>query len=180
MRPSALPERLELRCLGAEWRVEYSSVFAQVEGQARTVAREKPERLLLVAGDVRDTVACRAALRRWLRRKARSTVVPRLAVLAYERGFSTGPVSVRAQRTRWASCSRQGAISLNVRLLFLPPELVDYVLLHELCHTVRMDHSAAFWALLRKHDPECLAKRRLLRDAHLFVPGWFDTLCRGV
>ena len=164
------PERLVLRCLGAEWRVEYSSSPMV----AQTAIRERPGRLLIVSGDVEDAGACRAALRRWLSRKARTTVAARLKVLAYEHGFEAGSVSVRAQRTRWASCSRRGEISLNVKLLFLPAHLVDYVLLHELCHTVRMDHSAAFWALMREHDPECKINSRLLKEAHHHVPPWFD------
>ncbi len=139
----------------------------------RTVVRERPGRRLAVSGDTGDALACRAALRRWLVRKARTTILPRLAVLAYEHGFATGAVSVRAQRTRWASCSHRRAISLNVKLLFLPPELVDYVLLHELCHTVRPDHSQAFWTLLGKHDPDWKTKRRQMREAHRFVPPWF-------
>jgi predicted metal-dependent hydrolase len=165
------PERLALQCLGTEWGVEYSSS----PSVAKTTIRERPGRLLIVRGDVDDAGACRAALRRWLGRKARTTIAARLKVLAYEHGFEAGPISVRAQRTRWASCSRRGAISLNAKLLFLPPDLVDYVLLHELCHTVRMDHSAAFWALLKEHDPECRSKRRLLKEAHRHVPPWFDT-----
>jgi hypothetical protein len=128
----------------------------------------------MVHGDERDAEACRAALRRWLARKARTTLAPRLAVLACEHGFDLGPVSIRMQRTRWASCSRRRVISLNVKLLFLPPELVDYVLLHELCHTVRPDHSAAFWNLLSEHEPDYRAKRRRMKEAHRFIPGWFE------
>ena len=60
-----------------------------------------------------------------------------------------------------------------MKLLFLPSDLVDYVLLHELCHTVRMDHSAAFWALMAEHDPDCRAKRRLIKHADRHVPPWF-------
>jgi predicted metal-dependent hydrolase len=167
-----LPKDLVLRCLGAEWRVDYSPARAG-GGGAKTTVRESPDRRLVVTGDTDDERACRAALRRWLVRKARTTLVPRLAVLAYEHGFATGTVSVRAQRTRWASCSPRGAISLNVKLLFLPPELVDYVLLHELCHTARPDHSQAFWTLLGTHDLDWKAKRKHMRDAHRLVPPWF-------
>jgi predicted metal-dependent hydrolase len=167
-----LPEGLALRCLGAQWRVDYAPVPARGAG-AKTTVREFPDRRLVVSGDTGDQRACRAALRRWLVRKARTTIVPRLVVLAYEHGFATGTVSVRAQRTRWASCSHRGAISLNVKLLFLPPELVDYVLLHELCHTVRPDHSQAFWTLLGTHDPDWKGKRKQVRDAHRLIPPWF-------
>jgi predicted metal-dependent hydrolase len=166
------PEDLVLRCLGAEWRVDYAPARAGGAG-AKTTVRQLPDRRLVVTGDTGDDRACRAALRRWLVRKARTTLVPRLAVLAYEHGFATGTVSVRAQRTRWASCSPRGAISLNVKLLFLPPELVDYVLLHELCHTLRPDHSQAFWTLLSTHDPDWKVKRKHMRDSHRLVPPWF-------
>lgn len=171
--PTELPAVLELRCLGAEWGVEYLPSRAGPGATMRTAVRERPGRRLVVQGGLGDAAACRAALRRWLTRKARTTIVPRLAVLAHEHGFAMGPVSVRAQRTRWASCSRRRAISLNVKLLFLPPALVDYVLLHELCHTVVPDHSPAFWVLLAEHDPDCRVKSKLMREAHRYVPPWF-------
>jgi predicted metal-dependent hydrolase len=63
---------------------------------------------------------------------------------------------------------------LNARLLFLRPEVVDYVLLHELCHTVEMNHSPRFWTLLGYHDPECRVHRKLLRSAGESVPTWLD------
>jgi predicted metal-dependent hydrolase len=170
----ALPRVLELRCLETQWTVDYTPPRAGAGAGKRTVARERPGRLVVVYGDEEDAAACRAALRRWLARKARTTIVPRLAVLACEHGFPLGPVSVRRQRTRWASCSRRHSVSLNIKLLFLPPELVDYVLLHELCHTVRPDHSAGFWALLSEHEPDYRAKRRQMREAHRFIPEWFE------
>ncbi len=83
-----------------------------------------------------------------------------------------GRVSIRQQRTRWGSCSRGNSISLNAKLLFLPPELVEYVLLHELCHTRAMDHSARFWAIVAEHDPGFERHRRALKDAGRFVPPW--------
>jgi predicted metal-dependent hydrolase len=173
-----MPREIELPCLGATWTVEYASVRAGATDEKgtgiRTLVRERPGRRLVVHGDEEDGAACRAALRRWLVRRARKTLVPRLAVLAYENGFTLGPVSVRMQRTRWASCSRRGAVSLNAKLLFLSPELVDYVLLHELCHTVRPDHSPAFWSLLSEYDPGCRGKRRELRNAQAVIPAWFD------
>ncbi len=170
----ALPRVLELPCLGTKWKVDYVAPRAGAGAGKRTVARERSGRQLAVHGEEKDTAACQAALRRWMVRKARMTLVPRLAVLACEHGFALGPVSVRMQRTRWASCSRRHAVSLNVKLLFLPPELVDYVLLHELCHTLRPDHSAAFWALLAERQPDYRAKRRRMREAHRFVPEWFE------
>jgi predicted metal-dependent hydrolase len=106
--------------------------------------------------------------------------------VAAERGFDLGQngkvsrIVVRSQRSRWGSCSRRGTISLNAKLLFLPPGLVEYVFLHELCHTQRMDHSKAYWALLRRHVPDCKRHARTLRATPGLVPAWVDATRAGV
>lgn len=69
-------------------------------------------------------------------------------------GISVGSVSVRDQTTRWGSCSQVGTLSLNWRLVLLPPLLHDHVILHELAHRVNMNHSDKFWNQLAKWDPE--------------------------
>ncbi|MHB9149533.1 MAG: M48 family metallopeptidase [Thermoleophilia bacterium] len=127
---------------------------------------------LLVSGAVGHPEACRAALRRWLSRKARIHLVALLAGVGQEEGLSYSTVTVRGQRTRWGSCSRRGAISLNRHLLFLPPRLVRYVLLHELCHTVRPDHSPRFWEEVRRREPQAERLRKELRVAGRCVPRW--------
>jgi len=85
-----------------------------------------------------------------LRRKAQSVLPAQLARLAKLHGFEYTGVTIRKSRTRWGSCSSKRTISLSFYLLLLPDHLIEYVLLHELCHTVRMNHSPAFWALLNK------------------------------
>ena len=75
---------------------------------------------------------------------------------------------------RWGSCSRRRTISLNARLLFFAPDLVDYVLLHELCHTVCMNHSARFWKLLASLEPSCRAIHKQMRDGWKRVPAWVE------
>jgi len=81
-------------------------------------------------------------------------------------------VLVRSQRSRWGSCSRRRAISLNQKLLFVPPPLVRYVFLHELCHTVHFDHSPAFWAFLAQREPRWKALDEELDMAWRYVPLW--------
>jgi len=83
-----------------------------------------------------------------LRRKAQAVLPARLAKLAELHGFQYSGVKIRKSRSRWGSCSTKKAINLSLYLMLLPEHLIDYVLLHELCHTVRMNHSPAFWALL--------------------------------
>jgi len=91
-----------------------------------------------------------------------------------QRGFKFGRVLVKSQRTRWGSCSRRKTISLNLKLLFIPQDLAQYVLIHELCHTVHLNHSQKFWALLTRHEPDCKNKEKELRSAGRFVPAWID------
>ena len=86
----------------------------------------------------------------------------RLKNLAQEHHFSYNSCTVRDVRTRWGSCNTRGNISLNIQLVLLPQRLIDYVLLHELCHTVEMNHSARFWALLDRCTAPARAKE--LRD----------------
>jgi predicted metal-dependent hydrolase len=84
------------------------------------------------------------------RAKARRQLITRLNQLAEKHGFTYNRVYIRNQRTRWGSCSHHNNISLNIRMLRLPEELVDYVILHELVHTRVKNHSRSFWAELDK------------------------------
>ena len=82
---------------------------------------------------------------------------------------------MRAQRTRWGSCSNRKTISLNAKLLFIPEDLIRYALIHELCHTRRLDHSRKFWALVKQYETDYLVKDKRLRAAWRLVPAWFET-----
>jgi predicted metal-dependent hydrolase len=80
------------------------------------------------------------------RHAAKKILTERLAILAERHGFSYNRVFIRRQKTRWGSCSAANNISLNIRLITLPEELLDYVLLHELAHTRIKNHRPVFWA----------------------------------
>lgn len=97
------------------------------------------------------------------KKAASKILIPRLAELAQIHAFQYCKVSLRAQRTRWGSCSPKNNISLNIRLATLPQELMDYVLLHELTHTKIKNHSKKFWALLEKQIPNAKALNKQLR-----------------
>ncbi len=85
-----------------------------------------------------------------LRHRAKLILPQRLAQLAAQHNIKYNNVTIRDSHSRWGSCSTQGSISLSIYLVLLPIELIDYVLRHELCHTIHMDHSPQFWALLDK------------------------------
>ena len=104
-----------------------------------------------------------------LRSQAARELPRRLAELALEHGFTVRAVSVRNQRTRWGSCSPSGRISLNWRLVQVPPAVRDYVLLHELAHLRHLNHSARFWRELARLCPHHAEARRWLRSSKLLA-----------
>jgi predicted metal-dependent hydrolase len=103
------------------------------------------------------------ALERWYRRAARAEIAPRLERACALAGSSYDKLTIRGQRTRWASCSRTGAMSFNWRLLLAPEAVLDYVVWHEVCHLEVMDHSPRFWDLLEHWCPDYREHSRWLR-----------------
>jgi predicted metal-dependent hydrolase len=103
--------------------------------------------LLVPVGDPRP------ALERWYRRQARVEVAARLDAACARAGTSYSGLTIRGQRTRWASRSSSGGMSFNWRLLLAPPEILDYVVEHEVAHIEVMDHSPRFWRLLASRAP---------------------------
>ncbi len=103
------------------------------------------------------------ALERWYRRAARDEIAPRLQRACSLAGSSYTNLTIRGQRTRWASCSPTGAMSFNWRLLLAPEAVLDYVIWHEVCHLEVMDHSPRFWALLGRRCPDYREQARWLR-----------------
>ena len=119
---------------------------------------------LLVSGRVLDPDAVHEALYGYLLRKADTVLTPQLRSLADEYGFRVGKISFRIQRGRWGSCARARDISLNAQLLFLTPEEVRYVLIHELCHTREMNHSARFWREVARICPDHVRIRKQIKQ----------------
>jgi predicted metal-dependent hydrolase len=102
-----------------------------------------------------------------LRAQALAELPPRLLELAGQHGLTVARVSVRNQRWRWGSCSPNGHICLNWRLVQMPPWVRDYVMIHELMHLKRMDHSRKFWKLVERACPSYLEARAWLRANQL-------------
>ena len=103
------------------------------------------------------------ALERWYRRGARAEIGPRLDAAVARAGTTYNGLTIRGQRTRWASCSSNGAMSFNWRLLLAPEAVLDYVIEHEVCHLEVMDHSPRFWRLLESRVPDWREHSRWLR-----------------
>ncbi len=135
--------------LGAELRL--------VAEPGRTRVHRRGDDLLVPEGDASE------ALERWYRRMARAEVAPRLDAAVAALGTRYTALTIRNQRTRWGSCSSTGAMSFNWRLLLAPEEVLDYVVWHEACHLLVLDHSPGFWALVARHVPDYGEPRRWLR-----------------
>ncbi len=123
----------------------------------RTRVHRAGDRLLVPDGDARP------ALERFYRRAARAEIAPRLDRATQLVGSSYSALDIRAQRTRWASCSSSGRMSFNWRLLLAPEHVLEYVVWHEVCHLEILDHSPRFWVLLAERWPGYREDRDWLR-----------------
>ena len=108
--------------------------------------------------------ALKELLEEWFRQQAARRLPRRLERFAAKLGVRPTRVSIRGQKTRWGSCSCKGEISLNWRLVLLPSDLTDYVLVHELCHLRHMDHSSRFWSLVATQVPDYLDRRERIAE----------------
>jgi predicted metal-dependent hydrolase len=133
-------------------------VLTVVESAGRSRATRRGDRLFVPAGPAREL-----ALERWYRRAAKAEVSLRLDRACSRTGRQYTSLTIRGQRTRWASCSHAGAMSFNWRLLLAPEAVLDYVVWHEVCHLEVLDHSPRFWQLLESRCPEYRVHARWLR-----------------
>jgi predicted metal-dependent hydrolase len=161
------PPRIELPGVYESWRLHLAG------GAGRVRIREADE-WLDIAGDVSAPQLLKDALRRWLMARAQRVLADHLADGAREFGFTYGRLSIRRQRTRWGSCSVRGTISLNCCILFQPPEVLRYLLIHELSHTRHMNHSRAFWDCVARCCPDYRKLDRQLLDGWRRVPSWLS------
>ena len=100
----------------------------------------------------------------WYKRQARRIVTNRVEFFAGKYGFKVGKVRISSARTRWGSCSHKGTLSFTWRLVMAPNDVIDYVVVHELCHLKEMNHSRAFWSQVEAILPDYKQHRKWLKD----------------
>lgn len=162
------PRSLNLQAIGRQIRLVYAAHPDAVCASGESVSE------LHITSLPDDKRGVATEVSRYLSRLARQVLPPRLAAHAASHALQYTRVQIRGQRTVWGSYSSSGTLSLNYKLLFLPPELVDYVLLHELAHTVFLDHSPAFWRQLEALQTGARALDDRLSRAGREVPPWLE------
>ncbi|MEL6491802.1 MAG: SprT family zinc-dependent metalloprotease [Cyanobacteria bacterium J06621_3] len=151
------------------WEVAYQPTNSQ-----KIICIPQSNNQLLIKGDTEHLPSCQAVLRKWLTQRAHQEIAPWLRQLSSSLDLPFHNISVRGQKTCWASCSGGKNISLNFKLMFLPRPLVHYVLVHELCHTIHMNHSKDFWALVEQKQHDYSWRRKAIKKAWRYVPRWVD------
>ena len=164
----SLPQNIELRAIGEHWQVRYRK---REGGRARVTVNGH---VLTVHYDGQHEQAARLALRRWLMERARGYFEDYLPSICRLTGFSFKKLQIRGQSSRWGSCSSRKTLSLNYKLLFLEPELVRYLIIHELAHTRHLDHSARFWRLVEEYEPKYRELDQELGESWRDVPAWVE------
>jgi predicted metal-dependent hydrolase len=159
------PAELSLEAIGERWRVHMAG------GSSRARLRVVVPGLLELSGEAEGAQWSRL-LRRFLLARAQEQFAPRLALLAEQYGFHYATLRVRVLRSRWGSCSSRGRITANLALLFQRPEVLRYLLLHELAHTRHMNHSRAFWRCVAECEPRWRELDRELVQGGRRVPRW--------
>ena len=170
-RPAATvrPQRLVLTAFSRQWRLDYLGK----DRQGCAVTSRGPGELV-VSGPVDDPAALAAALAAFCRDRAGELLRPALERVSRETGLAYAGLTIRAQRTRWGSCTARGRVSLNYTIAFLPWELCRLVMVHELCHTVELNHSPRFWDVVERFVPGCRELDARLNTARHYLPLWLE------
>ncbi|MCP4476443.1 MAG: M48 family metallopeptidase [Gammaproteobacteria bacterium] len=167
---ATLPTHIHLAAMSERLPIHYET--HSTNKQARSELLQRPDNSLVYVGYHDKKAICRV-LRKWCIMQAKRFLTAQLAQLSQITQLTYQSVTFRSQKTRWGSCNHEGTISLNTQLIFLPLDIVDYVLIHELAHTQHPNHSTDFWSLVAKHQPDYLLRKKRLRVHEKTLPAWF-------
>jgi len=165
--PFALPSSVKLPGIERSFCVRYER-----DDGSKTVRYRVSGNTVILAGATRNEAKCVAALKRWLTALAKKEYLPQLRSLAALTNNTFQTMHVRGQKTCWGSHSSTGTISLNYCLMFLDPQHLRYVMIHELCHARHMNHSKRFWRLVGSFEPDYRKLDRDLNTCWKRIPTW--------
>lgn len=154
---NSLAERQAVSFLGKSYRLV--SVFQEGPPVVELVGDKI---LVMLLQERKDQIS--QVLESWLRHQAREIILERLEIIRRKLKINYNQVFIKDQKTRWGSCSSQGNLNFNYRLVMAPLPVIDYLVAHELAHLVEMNHSKKFWALVESICPEYKNHRQWLKD----------------
>lgn len=163
--PIVLPSIINLATINEQWSIHYSD-------SQRSALKIDQATCGLYFQEGLDPNEMQRLLRQWLIKKAKKELAPMIRAhsIAYNLPFAS--LSVRLQRSRWGSCSYDKNISLNSKLLLLPQEITHYIIVHELTHTIHLDHSPRFWNHVASIVPNHYELRTDLKKIEQELPNW--------
>ena len=167
--PEILPSMIEFLAINQTWHIEY------IPSKTKLQIITRPHNRLVLLGNITNNKTCKALLIHWMKHHAKLFLLEQLKLISEQVKLSYTNATVRDQRSRWGSCSSEKSISLNYKLLFLPYALMRHVIIHELCHTVHLNHSEKFWKLVEKFDTDLKIHQKQLRHANEFIPKWIKS-----
>lgn len=161
-----LPSQIILAAINQTW----SIVYCPTDNKNLRLFTRQEE--IVILGDIHDQKKSKKLLVAWIKKQAKIYLPNHLEKLSQQTCLSYKKMTVRNQKTCWGSCSKNQSISLNYKLLFLPQSLANHVMIHELCHTLHLNHSPAFWEAVASFDPQWQTHKQALRHADKWVPRW--------
>lgn len=165
--PPKLPQYIEVPLLKQTLLVHYKPNASQ-----QISADYDGHNTLTLSGMTDNTAFCAHVLQKWMLQYSKIPLGKLLEEMAEVTGLEYNSFRIKAQRTRWGSCSNRGNINLNYKLALMPEHYSRYTVVHELCHTVEMNHSKRFWNLVGQFIPDYKAIHNEMKDATLVLPAW--------
>lgn len=160
-----LPEQISFPSIDKVWSIHYQP------SEKRAKLMQVNEHELIIYGDYQYEHVVKL-LKKWMLQIGKMHLYPWLRNVSQRIELPFQSIVAGNHKTQWGSCSHDKVISLNATMLFLPPHLVEHVFIHELCHTIHLDHSKAFWALVAKHDPNWRSYKKKIKLADEYLPNW--------
>jgi len=171
-----LPEKIILPVLGESWSVKTQDLDAGYKGKLVYITEHiepiSAEKQLIIHKNIDDVAILSKYLQLWLRRHSKEYLSAQLCKIAELHDFTFNKVTIKSQRTKWGSCSSRGNINLNFKLILLDEKLIDYLILHELCHLKHMNHSSVYKNFIRLIEPDSKFYEKELNVVWHKLPQW--------
>src|SRR3990167_1524932 len=144
-------------------------IYRPIAGTDNTSFRYENNKIIFY-GAIHDFSVCVPFITQWLKKQAKLYLKKMIDELSLSCELPYRKLSIRAQKTVWGSCTANADIQLNYKILFLPESLARYILIHELCNTIHLNHSVSFWKVVARYVPAFRAQVKLLKEADQFMP----------